>query len=61
MYITTLYTLNYYEDKYFISLFARFKYKVRVYAHILLKRGNNNHALLYIHINAQSNYNKKYT
>ena len=31
MYIITLYTLNYYEDKYFISLFARFKYKARIY------------------------------
>ena len=31
MYIITLYTLNYYEDKYFISLFARFKYKARMY------------------------------
>ena len=33
MYIIALYTLNYYEDKYFISLFAHFKYTVKIYAH----------------------------
>ena len=33
MYIITLYTLNYYEDKYFISLFAHFKYTVKIYNH----------------------------
>ena len=33
MYIITLYTLNYYEDKYFISLIAYFKYKVKIHAH----------------------------
>ena len=25
--------LNYYEDKYFISLFACFKHKAKIYAH----------------------------
>ena len=35
MYIITLYTLNYYKDKYFISLFAHFKYKARIYTPIL--------------------------
>ena len=33
MYIIALYTLNYYEDKYFISLFAHFKYTVKICAH----------------------------
>ena len=33
MYIIMLYTLNYYEDKYFISLFAHFKHKARIYTH----------------------------
>ena len=31
MYIIALYTLNYYEDKYFISLFAYIKHKERIY------------------------------
>ena len=31
MYIITLYTLNYHEDKYFTSIFACFKYKARIY------------------------------
>ena len=31
MYIITLYTLNYHEDKYFTSLSACFKYKARIY------------------------------
>ena len=47
-------TLNYYEDKYFISLFAHFKHTVKIYAHNfthLLKISINNHPLLYIHIN----------
>ena len=35
MYIITLYTLNYYKDKYFISLFAHFKYNARIYTPIL--------------------------
>ena len=26
-----IYNLNYYEDKYFISLFAHFKYTVKIY------------------------------
>ena len=54
MYIIMLYTLNYYEDKYFISLFAHFKHKARIYTliiHILLKIGINNYTLVYIHIN----------
>ena len=33
MYIIMLYTLNYYEDKYFISLFAHFKYTVKTQYH----------------------------
>ena len=45
MYIITLYTLNYYEGKYFISLF------MPTILHILLKISINNHPLLYIHIN----------
>ena len=35
MYIMTLYTLNYYKDKYFTSLFAHFKYNARIYTPIL--------------------------
>ena len=31
MYIITQYILNYYEDQYFISLFAHFKYTVKIY------------------------------
>ena len=53
MYIITLYTLNYY-------LFARFKHTIKTYNHILLKISINNHTLLYIHINTQNNYHKKY-
>ena len=34
MYIIALYTLNYYEDKYSISLFAHFKHKARIYTPI---------------------------
>ena len=37
MYIIMLYTLNYYEDKYFISLFAHFKHKARIYNHCAIK------------------------
>ena len=33
MYIITIYALNYYEDKYFISLFAYIKHKARTYNH----------------------------
>ena len=29
MYMIALYTLNYYEDKYFISLFEHFKHTVK--------------------------------
>ena len=28
-----IHTLNYYEDKYFIGLFARFKHTVKIYNH----------------------------
>ena len=28
-----IYTLNYYKDKYFISLFAHFKHRVKIYNH----------------------------
>ena len=31
MYMIVLYALNYYEDKYFISLFAHFEYKAKIY------------------------------
>ena len=31
MYIIALYTLNYYEDKYFISLFAHFNHIAKIY------------------------------
>ena len=54
MYDYGICTLNYYEDKYFISFFARFKHTVKVYARSfthLLKISINNHLLLYIHIN----------
>ena len=64
VYNYAIYTLNYYEDKYFISLFAHFKHTVKIYAHNfthLLKISINNHPLLYIHINTQNNYHKKYT
>ena len=33
MYMITLYTLNYYEDKYFISLFSHFMHKAKLYNH----------------------------
>ena len=33
MYMFELYTLNYYEDKYFIIPFAHFKHKARIYYH----------------------------
>ena len=35
MYIMYIYNLNSYEDKYFISLFAHFKHKARIYTPIL--------------------------
>ena len=57
MYIITLYTLNYYEDKYFISLFVHFKHKARIYTliiQILLKISINSYKLLYIRINNHS-------
>ena len=52
MYIIALYTLTYYEDKYFVSLFAHIKHKARIYTliiHILLKISINNYTLLYIY------------
>ena len=33
MYIITLYTSNYYEDKYLTSLLAHFKHRAKAYAH----------------------------
>ena len=48
MHIIALYTLNYYEDKYLISLFASFKHRVKIYAHISLKI-NINITHYYIH------------
>ena len=40
------YTLNYYEDKYFISLFAHFKHTVKInypqpYTQIIIKKFND--------------------
>ena len=43
MYIITPYMLNYYEDKYFISLFAHFKYSVKIYAHNFTHLVKNKH------------------
>ena len=43
MYIIVLYTLNYYKDKNSISLFANFKYKVRIYAHSFTHFIKNKH------------------
>ena len=55
MYIITLYTLNYYEDKYLsVFLFVYFKHKIKIYNHILLKISVNNLILLYILINNHS-------
>ena len=39
-------TLNYYEDKYFISLFSHFKHTVKIYDHraytqIIIKKFND--------------------
>ena len=31
MYMIALFTLNYYEDKYFLSLFVHIKYTVKIY------------------------------
>ena len=47
MYIIALCTLNYHEDKYFISLFAHFKHTVKIYNHrtytqIIIKKFNEN-------------------
>ena len=33
MYIITICALNYYEDKYFISLFTYIRHKARIYNH----------------------------
>ena len=33
IYDCAIYTLNYYEDRYFISLFAHFKHTVKIYNH----------------------------
>ena len=33
-YDSAIYTLNYYEEKYFIRLFAHFKHKVKITARI---------------------------
>ena len=33
VYDYAVYTLNYYEDKYFISLFAHFMHKAKLYNH----------------------------
>ena len=53
MYMIALYTLNYYEDKYF----AHFKHTVKIYTRNFthfLKISINNHLLLYIHINSNT-------
>ena len=46
MSIIALYTLNYDENKFFISLFAHFKYTVKIYYHrmytqIIIKKIND--------------------
>ena len=49
-----MYTINYYGDKYVVSLFAHFKYTVKIYAHNfthLSKMNITNRPLLYININ----------
>ena len=38
VYDYAIYTLNYYEDKYFISLFAHFKHKAKIYNHCAYTR-----------------------
>ena len=43
MYIIALYTLSFYEDKYFISLFAHFKHTVKIHAHNLTHVIKNKH------------------
>ena len=43
MYIIMLYSLNYYEDKYFISVFAHLKYKARIYAQNFIRFMKNKH------------------
>ena len=43
MYIITLYTINYYEYKYFISFFAHFKDTVKVYTHSFTHFIKNKH------------------
>ena len=42
VYDCAMYTLNY-EDKYFISIFAHFKHKVRIYAHNFTHFTKNKH------------------
>ena len=55
MHIITLYALNYYQDKYLISLFAHYQHKARIHAHNFTHFLKNisiiNHPLLYIHTN----------
>ena len=46
MYMIALYILNYYEDKYFISLFAHPKHTIRIYYHgtytqVIIKKFND--------------------
>ena len=56
MYMIALYPLNYYENKYFISLFAHFEYKAKIYAYNFthfIKNKHKYYALLYIRINTQ--------
>ena len=54
MYIITLYTLNYYEDKY-LSVFLRtLNIQKNIYSHIILRISINNHTLLYIRTNNHS-------
>ena len=58
VYDNDIYTLNYYEDKYFISLFAHLKHTVKIYGHnfthllktkwVFLNKQSPNQ--LYIHI-----------
>ena len=43
MYMAVLYTLSYYEDKYFISLFAHFEYKAKIYTYSFTHFIKNKH------------------
>ena len=51
VYNYAIYTLNYYEDKYFISLFAHFKHTVKISNHcactqVIIKKLSSQHICL---------------